>query len=151
MYYLTQNTQGFVDGWRFGHARRIVTGQLGSYVSAFFLYNWLSFLTLLFSDPARSTRFIFPVNAEIEFRRRKIEKQVNPLILATGSTMLASIVKMAWEREEARLRLVAPTERCFVAALICSHSSEKGGKRLALYQLTYKYDRIRPQMRWVSY
>ena len=79
-------------------------------------------LTLLFSDPARSTRFIFPVNAEIEFRRRKIEKQVNPLILATGSTMLASIVKMAWEREEARLRLVAPTERCFVAALICSHS-----------------------------
>ena len=79
-------------------------------------------LTLLFSDPARSTRFIFPVNAEIEFRRRKPEKQVDVLILATGSTMLASIVKIAWEREEARLRFVAPTERCFVAALICSHS-----------------------------
>ena len=26
-------------------------------------------LTLLFSDPARSTRFILPVNAEMEFRR----------------------------------------------------------------------------------
>ena len=79
-------------------------------------------LTLLFSDPARSTRFILPVNAEIEFRRWKPEKQMDVLILATGSTMLASIVKMAWEREEARLRLVAPTERCLVAALICSHS-----------------------------
>ena len=79
-------------------------------------------LTLLFSDPARSTRFILPVNAEMEFRRRKPEKQMNVLILATGSTMLASIVKIAWEREEARLRLVAPTERCFVAALVCGHS-----------------------------
>ena len=48
---------------------------------------------------------------------RKAQK-CNVLILATGSTMLASIVRIAWEREEARLRLVAPTERCFVAALI---------------------------------
>ena len=28
--------------------------------------NWLLSLTLLFSDPARSTKFILPVNAEIE-------------------------------------------------------------------------------------
>ena len=49
---------------------------------------------------------------------RKAQKKCNVLILATESTMLASIVRIAWEREEARLRLVAPTERCFVAALI---------------------------------
>lgn len=47
---------------------------------------------------------------------------MNVLILAIGSTILASMVKTAWEREEARLRLVDPTERCFVAALVCSQS-----------------------------
>lgn len=38
--------------------------------------------------------------------------------MVIGSSILACIVKIAWEREEARLRLVAPTERCFVAALV---------------------------------
>lgn len=29
VHYLTQNTQGFVDGRRFSHARRVVTSKLG--------------------------------------------------------------------------------------------------------------------------
>jgi len=39
------------------------------------------------------------------------------LILATGSSMVASMVKTAWDRDEAWFKFVAPTERCFVAAL----------------------------------
>jgi hypothetical protein len=35
---------------------------------------------------------------------------------------------MAWEREEARLRLVAPTERCLVAALIWTIHEKEGEK-----------------------
>lgn len=37
------------------------------------------------------------------------------LLFSTGSIILASIVKTAWERDDARFRFVAPTERFFVA------------------------------------
>jgi hypothetical protein len=34
-----------------------------------------------------------------------------------GSNMVTSIVRTACDRDEARFKLVAPTDRCFVAAL----------------------------------
>ena len=39
------------------------------------------------------------------------------LVFLTGSTILTSIVRTACDLEEARLRLVAPTERFLVASL----------------------------------
>ena len=39
------------------------------------------------------------------------------LMFAMGSNMVTSIVRTACDLDEARFKLVAPTDRCFVAAL----------------------------------
>lgn len=59
-----------------------------------------------------------PVKAEQIVSNVLEEGIADILVLETGSIIVATIVKTAWDREEARFRLVAPTDRCFVASLM---------------------------------
>jgi hypothetical protein len=68
--------------------------------------------TLLFSEPAKSTRLIFPVS----------------VVLLEWSIIVASTVRTACDREECLLRLVAPTERFFVACLRSESVSRMKGR-----------------------
>lgn len=60
---LTKNSQALVDCCRLRHPGRIVPRELDdySYIQTIIRFNSNLMLTLLFSDPARSTRLIFPV------------------------------------------------------------------------------------------
>jgi hypothetical protein len=56
------------------------------------------------------------------------------LLFSTGSIILASIVRTACEREDARFRFVAPTERCFVARLRKVQQTQCEGAKYALIE-----------------
>jgi len=53
------------------------------------------------------------------------KKKNDRLFCSDGSSIVISIVRMACEREEARLRLVAPIERFFVAWLYAKFSKSR--------------------------
>lgn len=73
--------------------------------------------TLLFSEPARSTSFILPVNATQMVSPTSMSQNIFLLVFATGSTIVTSMVRIACERDEARFRFVDPTDRCLFAML----------------------------------
>ena len=56
---------------------------------------------------------------------------MNVLMLAMGSTMVTSIVRTACDLDEARFKLVAPTDRCFVAALEYISVDEGANERIS--------------------
>jgi hypothetical protein len=65
--------------------------------------------TLLFSEPAKSTKLIFP------------SRTFMPPVAGSTTRTRSVSVRTACEREEARLRRVAPTERRAVAVLLGAH------------------------------
>jgi hypothetical protein len=55
--------------------------------------------------------------------------------------MVTSIVRTACDRDEARFKLVAPTDRCFVAALERVRTSKAGHERVSsLVQIIEFFD-----------
>jgi hypothetical protein len=102
--------------------------------------------TLLFSEPARSTKLIFPFRTDgYNISPLTLNVEVNqPLFCCVN---LTSSVKIACDREDSLLRRVDPTERCLFAVLMTKNGQ---ARIIRVLNYAYVYSLLNSLISWIG-